>query len=443
MRQTSGTSSRAAGAGLLVVLLAGLAALWPSAVPAQAATRAPAAATTMVRLLHAAPAAPAVDVYFGGQRVFGNAAYKDFSNYEPVAPGRHQVTLYPGGTDLYSGGRVPKPIETTEVIVPPGGGSWTMVAIARGGGVGFTWVKDDLSVPDSSKARVRFVHVSPGTPAVDVEVSGTDYMATGVAYGRASAYGLVDASTTDVLVHPSGWAPVVATKLAKYQIQSGHVYSFYIIGTLAGGLSILSDVTATQAMVRVLHAVPGAGPVDVFIAGERAFGDAGYGDVSPYTPVAANAQKLTVYPPNPDVALPKGTKLLDTSINFTPDMTYTLVLLNQSGKLAALSIPDDTSPPDAGLVKVRLVHLSPDAPSVDVALSGLGVQFAGVSYGTAVAYNQVKPGTYVATVHPAGKTSTVLLVPGLVLQKGHVYTIFLLGQLKGKPALYATLEQDV
>src|SRR5579871_1356196 len=159
MRQTCGGRSRATIAGLLVFLLAGLTALWPTAATTQAAAT-NAGPTTNVRLLHAAPGGAAVDIYFDGHLVFGNAAYKDFSDYEALVPGEHRATIYPAGTDLFGSGPAPHPMVATTVSVPAGGGWWTMVAIARGSSLGFAWVKDDLSVPDNSMARVRFVHVS-------------------------------------------------------------------------------------------------------------------------------------------------------------------------------------------------------------------------------------------------------------------------------------------
>jgi hypothetical protein len=237
----------------------------------------------------------------------------------------------------------------------------------------------------------------------------------------------------------------VATRLANYSVLSGHVYTFYLIGKLRGGprLQILDDVIATQASVRIIHAMPGAGSVDIYMAGTRVFGGATYGDASPYTPVPANARDLTVYPHNPDIAIPTGAKLLDTQVTFTPDMTYTLVLLPQKGKLATLVIPDDTSAPAAGKAKLRVVHLSPDAGAVDVGLNGLGLSFTAVTFGMAADYSQFKPGTYTALVHPASAGGVVLRMPNLALDKDGVYTLFILGKARGAPALYATLVQDV
>ncbi|KIL45851.1 DUF4397 domain-containing protein [Jeotgalibacillus soli] len=50
-----------------------------------------------VRVLHASPDAPAVDVYVNGTAVVEGAEFKAYTNYFPLPAGEHEVELFPAG----------------------------------------------------------------------------------------------------------------------------------------------------------------------------------------------------------------------------------------------------------------------------------------------------------------------------------------------------------
>ena len=92
--------------------------------------------------------------------------------------------------------------------------------------------------------------------------------------------------------------------------------------------------------------------------------------------------------------------------------------LRRSGRLlAVLAVPflaaacsddDDavTGPGEVGIAQVRVVHLSPDAPAVDVAVNG-EVAVAGAAYLDATGYLPVPAGDVRITVTPAGDGALV------------------------------------
>ncbi|TDV44292.1 DUF4397 domain-containing protein [Actinophytocola oryzae] len=84
---------------------------------------------------------------------------------------------------------------------------------------------------------------------------------------------------------------------------------------------------------------------------------------------------------------------------------------------------------------LRLAHLSPDTPSVDVTVSAFsspdGSQLVkGVSYGDVSAYQQIAPGTYTIAMRPAGADpkSDPVISATLDAVAGRAYTVAGLGK---------------
>jgi hypothetical protein len=103
---------------------------------------------------------------------------------------------------------------------------------------------------------------------------------------------------------------------------------------------------------------------------------------------------------------------------------------------------DDNTLPAAGKAHVRFIHLSPDAPAVDVAVTSGPILFSNVAFKEASSYLPVDAGTYDLQVRLAGTTTVALSVPGVTLDAGKVYTVFAEGLATGTPALQAVLTVD-
>jgi hypothetical protein len=72
--------------------------------------------------------------------------------------------------------------------------------------------------------------------------------------------------------------------------------------------------------------------------------------------------------------------------------------------------PESTDDPAAaveeGMAVVRVAHLSPDAPNVDVAVAGADI-LTDVAYGSVSGYYALEPGTYAVTVTTTGEEEAV------------------------------------
>lgn len=80
---------------------------------------------------------------------------------------------------------------------------------------------------------------------------------------------------------------------------------------------------------------------------------------------------------------------------------------------------------------LRLAHLSPDTPAVDVVVTsfdGVTSELTGVAYGDVSSYKRIEPGTYTVQMRPTGQPDAVPIVTGtLEAQDGRAYTAAALG----------------
>ncbi len=102
-----------------------------------------------------------------------------------------------------------------------------------------------------------------------------------------------------------------------------------------------------------------------------------------------------------------------------------------AANIEALVVEDDLSTPASGKAHVRFIHLSPDAPAVDIALDGAAVVFPDVTFKEYTDFTPLDAGSYDLEVRVAGTSTVALDLDPINLQAGKIYTVFAKGTLTG------------
>lgn len=178
----------------------------------------------MVRVLHASPDAPAVDVYVNGQKVLGGISYKQQSNYLTVPAGTYKI-------DIYAAGDTSSPVLSQQVSVD-GGNRYTVAAAGAVNNLQLIPVVDSSSV-SSGSSKVRVWHLSPNAPAVDVAVKGGDVLFRNVPFGKATRYMTLPPTTADLEVRVAGTNQVVL-EIPQATFKPNEAYTAVALG-FAGG----------------------------------------------------------------------------------------------------------------------------------------------------------------------------------------------------------------
>jgi hypothetical protein len=230
--------------------------------------------------------------------------------------------------------------------------------------------------------QVRALHASPDAPPVNIWVNGATAL-TDVDYGVGSGFlpGLEDVNVQVEAIIPSGNAVVVDE---DYSLDYNMEYTIIAVDTVAGIDDLVianpSDqlLTPGSFFAQVVHASPSAPPVNVFVT---AFGadltasapvnmaPLAFEDFTPRLEVPEGDYQIrvadatdvsTIYYDSGEISLAAGADLLIAAIENVGlgDSAVQLVALDGVGAATLY----DTNTPAAALA----VHLSPDAPAVDI-----------------------------------------------------------------------------
>jgi hypothetical protein len=191
-----------------------------------------------VRVVHASPDAPAVDVWVEGSIAFSNAPFKGITDYAELDAGTYNVQVVPSG-------------ETEPVVIEAdldleAGTDYTVVAVGTLENIQPVVLVDDNSSPAAGMAHVRFMHASPDAPNVDIFVAdGGPILFENVPFGQAFPYVPVDAGTYDLEVRIHDTDTVVLT-VPGVALADQTVYTIFAMG-LAGGEPALQAVPSVDA----------------------------------------------------------------------------------------------------------------------------------------------------------------------------------------------------
>ena len=193
-----------------------------------------------------------------------------------------------------------------------------------------------------------------------------------------------------------------------------------------------------NSFIRIFHASPDAPPVDIYANGNLIASNIMYKDLTHYIAVPPGNYNIRVYP-----AGQVQTPVINTNLAIPPQSTFTVAAVGKLSDISLLPIPEPYMPMEtSGKSYVRFVHLSPNAPSVDITLPNGDTVFANTSFKGITDYISLNPGKYTLQVRPSGSSTVVLSLPGVSFEPNSIYTIYAVGLVGGMPPLEALVFMD-
>jgi Domain of unknown function (DUF4397) len=195
-----------------------------------------------------------------------------------------------------------------------------------------------------------------------------------------------------------------------------------------------------NALVRVINAVPGDMPVDIFAGDQKVFESVAFKKVTPYKELSDDRHSFRVRHSGHDTAQP----IAENSEGLSGGKHYTIVVLPDTNDKAALYILiDNITTPPTDKAQVRIIHASPDAGEVDVVdRQGNKELFSGVAFEKGTSYMDVDPMNTTLEVRQEGQDKAIMTLPNANFEKGKFYTIVVIGNTKGTPKLQALVVED-
>ncbi len=349
-----------------------------------------AGAQAMLRIVHASPDAPAVDVYPAGQvmPLATSLAYGQSTDYIQLPAGTYKV-------DLRAAGASPSdpPAYTSGDISVMGGRSYTAIATGllassdSADSFRILPLEEDFGAASAGNLRVRIVHAGVDAPTVGLDVGNDDPSApevTGLArFADTGAAGLelpagqplqvgvvaggstVTAFSTPALPEGADVFVIASGELSKLPRQD----SGFALLALPGGST--TAWIRQNPRIHALHASPDGGPVDIYAGDTELVDNASFGDMATVQ-VPPGSYTLDFFPGQPgttprpagEPAASATTPMLDAGQSYLAIAAGELTASPSTFQL--LAFKEGFVLTDRSNARIRMVHASADTAAVDL-----------------------------------------------------------------------------
>jgi hypothetical protein len=173
-----------------------------------------------VKILHTSHDAPNIDVYINGSKIVKDLPFKQVSNVFALKTGKYHFDIYPTGNMTDS-------VLNKNITVEPGK-SYTLATIDHIKKMRLLSYINQTEVP-LNEAKVRFIHLSPDTHAMDIAVKDRDVIFPNVSYKQSTDYLGLAPMTVDLETRIAGSKNLVL-QMPKIHFKAGETYSIVFLG---------------------------------------------------------------------------------------------------------------------------------------------------------------------------------------------------------------------
>lgn len=310
-------------------------------------TLSPASGFLKVRVLHASPSAPVVDVYVtapGGDiammsPTLSDVSFKDYSDYLEIPEGDYRIRVTGTGSKT--------PVYDSGTVALGAGVTYTIVAVTTTTGlspISLLVLTGDNSSPSieiaDARTQIRAVHAAYDAPEVDVLVENVEALGD-VPFKAASGYLELLSGARNFKINAANTSTTVIE--ATPTLERGLDYTLLAVGSLTSGtlepLLAVDDNRAPasgNAKVRVIHASPDAPAVDVYVDSTKALSNVPYKAISDYLEVAAGQANIQVF-----AAGTTTSPVIDATLTLANGTIYTIIAMNQLSAIEPVVLEDN------------------------------------------------------------------------------------------------------
>jgi hypothetical protein len=175
-----------------------------------------------VRIIHAAPGSPAVDVYVNGASSATNLAFGSSTEFFAVPAGdstKIQITA--------TGGSLDKAIVNDTVTINQGQ-AYQFIVTGNPDDVKLNESRLDLTPVATGQARLRLINASPDAGSVDLKIKDGDTLFSDAGFRDVTDYRVIDAGSTILDAVKNGESQVIAE--GTIDLKEANVYDVILIG---------------------------------------------------------------------------------------------------------------------------------------------------------------------------------------------------------------------
>jgi hypothetical protein len=182
-----------------------------------------------IRVLHASPKSPNVDIYFNDKRIIANLAYAKLSNYIRITPGNNNIKVYQAG-------RRDRPVIDKNVNISQPS-KFTVAVTGTFPNISLNPISDPIDEQMTTKSCIRFIQLSQNAPAVDITLSNGTKLFSNIKYNEVTDYITLNPGSYNLQVKESGSDKIILS-IPNVELSKSKCYSIYGVGLLKGRPSL-------------------------------------------------------------------------------------------------------------------------------------------------------------------------------------------------------------
>ena len=176
---------------------------------------------SLVRVLHAAPNADAVDIYINDTLFFKGLSFTEFSPYVYVPEGNYRMSVYPVNTTENPILSKYIEIDDDELL--------TIAIIGDNNNLNFLFIEEDTESTYGQNSKLRVVNLVPNSPRVNI-LEGENVLFPNVGYKDITKYKIVSQGTYTLNVELVENGQIVLQN--QISITADRVYTLYALGNI-------------------------------------------------------------------------------------------------------------------------------------------------------------------------------------------------------------------
>lgn len=177
------------------------------------------------------------------------------------------------------------------------------------------------------------------------------------------------------------------------------------------------------AQLMIAHKVPDGATVDVYADNSKVAGPLTYNSSTSYLKLPVTTKNIKI------TAAGSTAAIANFNVTLAANKMYTFFAANRSNALQSVLLEDNLITPSAGKAHIRVVHLSPDAPAVNVFNGNASTAlFSNVSFKNTTAFLPVDAtATGSALTLNVRSGNTTVLSQAVTVFPGKIYTVIVRG----------------
>jgi hypothetical protein len=405
------------------------------------ATVTPAPQPGTIRIVHAAPDTPSVNLITGIQAIATNLDYAQATEPIPVEAGEHLVSI------VASGSRPNDPPLLESTFNVQGGKALIVVLAKEGGQLSLVTFPDSVEPLNPGESIITVMNAIPLSENVEI-LLGTNSLTSSIPFGETVITPVLPSGDTRLELQAGDVRQTYDTTL-----EEGRHYTLVLTGSPENiSVASFSSAAPGRATVRAINASSAVSQVDFYLNDTLIAERAALGRPAPRQNFISGQYVLNIYEAGADPAT--APTVVSQIVDLQPGENTSFVLLGSENNLTVVPYIENLSPTPPNSTRIAFLNTLDSVPTLHLETSGGPLsQIPDRGFGEPPIQALLGSGTHTFYLTRTGNPDenlTVETIQNVELEAGTSYLFLITGRDDNQPVILSedvgvdeTLSQDL